>query len=135
MNTLERKQVKQLLLKKKKMKSKKEIRIKKRYSIRKKISGTAEKPRLAVFRSNKEIYVQLIDDLKGHTLSSASSRDEELNSSKSTKIEQAMLVGKLIAENAKKIGVSSVVFDRGGFIYHGRIKALADAAREGGLKF
>ena len=117
------------------MKSKKENRIKKRYSIRKKISGTAEKPRLAVFRSNKEIYVQLIDDLKGHTISSASSRDQKLNSSKKTKIEQAVLVGKLIAENAKKIGVSSVVFDRGGFIYHGRIKALADAAREGGLKF
>ena len=117
------------------MKSKKEIRIKKRYSIRKKISGTADRPRLAVFRSNKEIYVQLIDDLNGHTISSASSRDNELKSSKSTKTEQAQSVGKLIAENAKKVGVSSVIFDRGGFVYHGRIKALADAARESGLKF
>tara|TARA_B100000287_G_scaffold255925_1_gene240540 strand:- start:91 stop:432 length:342 start_codon:yes stop_codon:yes gene_type:complete len=112
------------------VRSKKESRKRVRYSIRKKISGTLEKPRLAVFRSNKEIYAQLIDDIAGHTLASASSKD-----SKGTKIEQAGEVGKLIAENAKKAGIDQVVFDRGGFLYHGRVKALADSAREAGLKF
>ncbi|MAJ90168.1 MAG: 50S ribosomal protein L18 [Flavobacteriales bacterium] len=112
------------------IKSKKDKRQKARYSIRKKISGTSERPRLAVFRSNKQIYVQLIDDINGNTLASASSVD-----SKGTKIEQASAVGKLIADNAKKVGVDSVVFDRGGFLYHGRVKALADSAREAGLKF
>tara|TARA_B100001142_G_scaffold301917_1_gene327987 strand:+ start:2003 stop:2341 length:339 start_codon:yes stop_codon:yes gene_type:complete len=112
------------------MKSKKEKRKKGRYSIRKKISGTLERPRLAIFRSNKEIYAQLIDDISGNTLASASSYD-----SKGTKTEQAAVVGKLIADNAKKAGVDTVVFDRGGFLYHGRIKALADSAREAGLKF
>jgi len=112
------------------VRSKKESRKRVRYSIRKKISGTLEKPRLAVFRSNKEIYAQLINDIAGHTLASASSKD-----SKGTKIEQAGEVGKLIAENAKKAGIDQVVFDRGGFLYHGRVKALADSAREAGLKF
>ena len=110
--------------------SKKEKRKKTRLSIRKKVSGTSERPRLAVFRSNKEIYAQLIDDIAGNTLASASSAD-----AKGTKIEQATVVGKLIAANAKKAGVDTVVFDRGGFLYHGRVKALADSAREAGLKF
>ena len=112
------------------MQSKKEARKRVRFSIRKKVSGTSERPRLAVFRSNKEIYAQLIDDVSNVTLTSASSAD-----SKGTKTEQASAVGKLIADNASKAGISSVVFDRGGFLYHGRVKALAESAREGGLKF
>lgn len=110
--------------------SKKEKRQKARYTIRKKISGTLERPRLSIFRSNKEIYAQIIDDNAGNTLASASSV-----STKGSKIEQASLVGKLIADNAKKAGVDTVVFDRGGFLFHGRVKALADSAREAGLKF
>jgi len=99
--------------------------------VRKIVSGTADRPRMTVFRSNKGIYVQLVDDLAGHTLLSASSNLEE----KSTKIEQAAKVGKLIAEKAKEAGIENVVFDRNGYLYHGRVKALADAARESGLKF
>ena len=106
-----------------------------RYAIRKKVSGTSERPRLAVFRSNKQIYAQLIDDVAGNTLAAASSADKSLEGKKGTKIEQALAVGKLIADNAKKAGVNTVVFDRSGFLYHGRVKALADSAREGGLKF
>ena len=112
------------------MQSKKDARKRVRFSIRKKVSGTSERPRLAVFRSNKEIYAQLIDDVSNITLTSASSAN-----SNGTKTEQASAVGKLIADNALKVGVSSVVFDRGGFLYHGRVKALAESAREGGLKF
>ena len=112
------------------IKSKKDSRRKIRYAIRDKVSGTAERPRCAVFRSNKQIYVQLIDDVTHTTVTSASSAGI-----KGTKIDQAVAVGKLIAENAKKVGVDTVVFDRGGFLYHGRIKALADSAREAGLKF
>ena len=112
------------------IKSKKIKRQKTRYSIRKKVSGTSERPRLAVFRSNREIYAQLIDDIDGKTIAHAASTDV-----KGTKIEQAGKVGKLIADNAKKVGVDKVVFDRGGFVYHGRVKALADSAREAGLKF
>lgn len=112
------------------MQSKKDARKRVRFSIRKKVSGTSERPRLAVFRSNKEIYAQLIDDVSNVTLTSASSAN-----SNGTKTEQASEVGKLIADNALKAGISSVVFDRGGFLYHGRIKALAESAREGGLKF
>ena len=112
------------------MKSRKDKRQKIRYSIRKKVSGTSERPRLAIFRSNREIYAQLIDDVSGKTLAYASSVE-----AKGTKVEQANIVGKLIADNAKKVGVETVVFDRGGFLYHGRVKALADSAREGGLKF
>ncbi len=100
--------------------------------IRKTISGSAERPRMTVFRSNKGIYVQLIDDLAGHTLLSASS---ELVKEKSNKIEQAAKVGKSIAEKAKEAGIETVVFDRNGYLYHGRVKALADAARKSGLKF
>ena len=103
--------------------------------IRKNISGTAAMPRLSVFRSNKQIYAQIIDDVSGNTIVAASSRDKSFEGQKITKIEQAKLVGSLIGEKAKKMGVESVKFDRGGFIYHGRIKALAEAARESGLKF
>jgi large subunit ribosomal protein L18 len=110
--------------------SKKDSRQRVKRVIRKKVSGTSERPRLAVFRSNKEIYAQIIDDVAGNTLASASSCD-----AKGTKTEQATVVGKLIAETAKKAGVDTVVFDRGGFLYHGRVKALADSAREAGLKF
>jgi len=112
------------------IKSKKHKRQKARFSIRKKIFGTLDRPRLAVFRSNKEIYAQLIDDIAGNTLACASSAN-----AKGTKIEQANKVGELIADNAKKVGVENVVFDRGGFVYHGRVKALADSARKSGLKF
>lgn len=101
--------------------------------IRKKISGTTVKPRLAVFRSNTGIYVQLIDDLSGKTLVSASSN--ELKSEKGTKMEISSKVGVSIAKKAIAAGIADVVFDRGGFLYHGRVKALAEGAREGGLKF
>ena len=109
------------------------FRIKKR--IRKIIQGTPDRPRMTVFRSNKEIYVQLVDDLGHKTLLSASSQADEIASQKVTKIEKAKLVGKLIAQKALETGISQVVFDRGGYLYHGRVKSLADAAREGGLKF
>ena len=115
--------------------SKKDSRQKTRYAIRNKVSGTSERPRLAVFRSNKQIYAQLIDDVAGNTLASASSVNKSLEGKKATKIEQASEVGKLIAVNAKIAGIDTVVFDRGGFLYHGRVKALADSAREEGLKF
>ena len=117
------------------MKSKKEKRQNIRYRIRRTIKGTADSPRLAVFRSNKQIYAQLIDDIAGNTIVAASSRDRSLEGKKATKTEQAKLVGSLIGEKAKEVGVDSVKFDRGGFIYHGRVKALAEAARETGLKF
>ncbi len=100
--------------------------------IRSKISGTAEKPRLTVFRSNAQIYAQVIDDVKGVTLASASSLGSK---EKVNKTEQAAIVGKQIAEKAIAAGVNEVVFDRNGYLYHGRVKQLADAAREGGLKF
>jgi large subunit ribosomal protein L18 len=103
---------------------------------RKKINGTADIPRLSVYRSNKQIYVQVIDDLKGNTLLSACSKEKEVSSKTGIKkIEQAKLVGKLVAEKCKQKGIQNVVFDRGGNKYHGRVKSLADAAREGGLKF
>ena len=117
------------------MKSKKDKRQNIRYRIRKTIKGTADLPRLAVFRSNKQIYAQLIDDVAGNTIVAASSKDKSLEGKKVTKTEQAKLVGSLIGEKAKQAGVSAVKFDRGGFIFHGRVKALADAARETGLKF
>lgn len=100
--------------------------------IRTVVSGTAERPRLTVFRSNSQIYAQIIDDLKGVTLASASSLGI---TDKITKSEKAAQVGKLIAEAAQKVGVETVVFDRNGYLYHGRVKSLADAAREAGLKF
>ncbi|GAP71013.1 ribosomal protein L18, bacterial type [Bacteroidales bacterium 6E] len=109
------------------------LRIKNR--IRKVVTGTAERPRMNVFRSNKQISVQLIDDLQGVTLVAASSRDKSLVDATGTKADKAALVGKLIAEKAKAAGIENVVFDRNGYLYHGRVKQLADAAREGGLKF
>lgn len=101
--------------------------------IRKKIKGTAERPRLCVFRSNKGIYCQIIDDLKGNTLVAASSRESGVASG--TKSEVAKSVGKLLAERAQSANIKSVVFDRSGYLYHGRVKQLADGAREGGLDF
>ena len=103
--------------------------------IRKIISGSADRPRMNVFRSNKQISVQLIDDLNGVTLVAASSKDKSLTEAAGTKSDKAGLVGKLLAEKALAAGISSVVFDRNGYLYHGRVKKLADAAREGGLKF
>lgn len=103
--------------------------------IRKTINGTPERPRMTVFRSNKQIYVQLIDDSNGVSLVAASSREKDTADSKVNKIEQAKLVGELVAEKAKAAGIDNVVFDRNGFLYHGRIKSLAEAARKGGLKF
>ena len=113
--------------------SKLERRQRIKYRIRKIVTGTAAKPRLSVFRSNKEIYAQLIDDVAGVTLASASSRDKEITSG--SKAEAAVAVGKAIAERATKAGVETVSFDRNGFLYHGRVKVLAEAAREAGLKF
>jgi large subunit ribosomal protein L18 len=106
-------------------------RIKRR--IRKIISGTATKPRLSVYRSNKEIYAQIVDDVNGVTLASVSSRDKDIKAT--TKVEAASAVGKSIAEKATKAGLETVAFDRNGYLYHGRVKVLADAAREAGLKF
>lgn len=103
--------------------------------IKKVVTGTSERPRLTVFRSNKQIYVQVIDDTAGRTLVSATSKVEAIANNKVTKIEQARLVGRLIAERAIEAGVNTVVFDRNGYLYHGRVKSLAEAAREGGLKF
>ena len=110
---------------------KEERRIKIKYRIRKKVNGTAERPRMSVFRSNKQIYVQVINDLTGTTLASASSLVLE----KMPKVQQAEKVGELIAEKAKAAGITAVVFDRNGYLYHGRVKQLADAARKGGLNF
>lgn len=106
-----------------------------KYRVRKRISGTPESPRMSVFRSNKQIYVQVIDDINGKTIVAASSRQLKLGDSKQTKIELAKNVGKEIADKAKGAGVNTVIFDRNGYLYHGRVKALADAARENGLKF
>ncbi|MBF4517667.1 50S ribosomal protein L18 [Flavobacterium plurextorum] len=104
-----------------------------RFRIRKSISGTAANPRLSVFRSNKEIYAQLIDDVNGVTILAASSREKEIG--KGTNVEIAAAVGKLVAEKALKAGIDTITFDRGGYLYHGRIKSLAEGARAAGLKF
>lgn len=117
-----------------KSKAKRRVSIKRR--IRAIVKGTAERPRLTVFRSNSEIYAQLIDDGSGKTLAAASSRQKEIAGQKSaTKTDAAKLVGQSIAALANKAGIEEVVFDRNGYLYHGRVKTLADAAREGGLKF
>jgi large subunit ribosomal protein L18 len=105
-----------------------------KYRIRKRLSGNVQRPRMTVFRSNKQIYVQLVDDLTGETLAAASSKEKEIASQKVNKIDQAKLVGKRIAEKAKEKGIENVVFDRNGYLYHGRVKNLADAARKSGLK-
>lgn len=114
------------------MTTKVERRIKIKYRVRNKISGTAERPRMSVFRSNKQIYAQIIDDLTGKTLAAASSLGME---GKMPKKEQATKVGEMIAKKAQEAGVTTVVFDRNGYLYHGRVKEVADAARNAGLKF
>ena len=114
--------------------SKAERRQRIKYRIRKRLSGSGERPRMTVYRSNKQIYVQLVDDVSGQTLVSASSKEKEIASQKVNKIDQAKLVGKRLAEKAKEKGIQTVVFDRNGYLYHGRVKNLADAARESGLK-
>ncbi|MGQ0680192.1 MAG: 50S ribosomal protein L18 [Actinomycetota bacterium] len=116
------------------MKTPSQQRIKRHRRIRKKVTGTAERPRLAVFRSNKHLYAQLIDDVSGRTLASASSVDPAARS-EANSVESAARIGELVAERAVALGLTSVVFDRGGFRFHGKIKALADGAREKGLQF
>ncbi|MFV8281943.1 50S ribosomal protein L18 [Christiangramia marina] len=115
--------------------SKQDRRNKIRKRIRRDIVGTTSRPRLSVFRSNKEIYAQIIDDVEGKTLASASSRDKDIVSASADRKEQAQMVGKAIAEKAKSAGIDTISFDRGGYLYHGRVKSLAEGAREGGLKF
>ena len=117
------------------MATKLERRQKIRYRIRKKVAGTAQKPRLSVFRSNSEIYVQLIDDENSVTLASASSRDKDIAAQKGTRLEKSKLVGQAIARKAKDLNIATAIFDRGGNLYHGRVKNVADGAREGGLVF
>lgn len=106
-----------------------------RWRIRTTVKGTASKPRLSVYRSNKDIYAQLIDDVQGHTIAAASSREKDIYSAGGHKIAKSAKVGQLLAERAKAKGIETCVFDRGGYLYHGRVKSLADGAREGGLKF
>jgi large subunit ribosomal protein L18 len=116
-------------------KEKRDARIRRHNRVRKYVQGTAERPRLAVFRSNKHITVQVIDDVAGTTLASASTNEAELRSGATGNVEAAKATGKLVADRAKAAGVTKVVFDRGGNLYHGRVAALADAAREAGLEF
>ena len=111
------------------------IRFKRKRRIRARVEGTAERPRLSVFRSNQNLYVQLIDDVQGHTMTAGSTLDGELDQKGSATIESAKALGNLIAKRALAKEISHVVFDRSGYLYHGQVKALADAAREGGLKF
>lgn len=115
--------------------SRKDVRRRIRYRVRNRLSGTAARPRLAVFRSLKHIYAQAIDDEQGKTIAWASSREAQVREAGGSGVEIAKKVGELIAERVKQAGVESVVFDRGGFLYHGRVKALAEAGRENGLKF
>ena len=115
-------------------KSRQTARTRRHARVRKTLTGTVKRPRLAVYRSNRYIYAQVIDDASGHTVAAASSQEKDLRS-KSLSVDTASQVGKLLAERAKTAGVSNVVFDRGGYKFHGRVKALADAAREAGLEF
>ena len=115
--------------------SKVERRLRIKRSIRGKIAGTTERPRMSVFRSNKQFSVQVVDDITGKTLIAASSLEKDIASVKGNKVEQAAKVGALIAEKAKSAGIETVIFDRNGYLFHGRVKQLADAAREAGLKF
>ena len=117
------------------MNNKSSARQKIRYRIRKKISGTAAAPRLTVFRSNNEIYAQLIDDNSGNTLVAASSKQKDISAQKAPKIDKSKMVGEAIARKANELGIKKVIFDRSGYIYHGRVKAVAEGAREGGLQF
>ena len=116
------------------MKTREEARVRRHFRVRRRVQGTTARPRLAVFRSNRYIYAQVIDDVSGRTLASASSQEKDLRERTLT-VGTAAEVGKLIASRSKAAGITSVVFDRGGFQYHGRLKALADAAREEGLEF
>ncbi|HLE38509.1 MAG TPA: 50S ribosomal protein L18 [Acidimicrobiia bacterium] len=116
------------------MKTRQEARHRRHFRVRRRVHGTKERPRMAVFRSNRYIYVQVIDDVSGHTLVAASSQEKSLRDRTLT-VTTAAEVGRLIAGRSKAAGITSVVFDRGGFAYHGRLKALADAAREEGLEF
>ena len=116
------------------------VKSQRRQNIRHRISrrigeGTAQKPRLSVFRSNTDIYVQLIDDLNGQTLASASSKDKAILAQKANKVNKSKMVGEAIAKKAVELGIKDVTFDRGGYLYHGRVKSVADGAREAGLKF
>ena len=106
-----------------------------RYRIRKKVNGTASTPRLAVFRSNADIYAQLIDDVTGTTIAGASSRQKDIAAQKAPKLDKSKMVGESIAKKATDLGITKIVFDRSGYIYHGRVKAVAEGAREGGLVF
>lgn len=117
------------------MNSKTSARQKIRYRIRKKIKGASSKPRLSVFRSNSDIYVQLINDENGTTIASASSKEKDIIAQKVNKVEKSRLVGEAIAKKANELGIKDIVFDRGGYIYHGRVKAVAEGARVGGLLF
>ena len=117
------------------MNNKSSARQKIKFRIRKKISGVGVKPRLSIFRSNTDIYAQLINDENGTTLASASSKDKDIKAQKVNKTEKSKLVGSIIARKATELGVTTIVFDRGGYIYHGRVKAVAEGAREGGLQF
>jgi large subunit ribosomal protein L18 len=114
---------------------KRELRHRRHRRVRKKVRGTAERPRLAIFRSNRHLSAQVIDDLTGHTLVSASTVEADLRGGATGNVEAARTVGRLVAERAKDAGITTVVFDRGGFQYHGRVAAAADAAREAGLEF
>ena len=118
-------------------KSRSEVRVKKHQRLRNRFSGTAERPRLAVFRSNDHMYAQIIDDVAGNTLCAASTAEKEVKAEleKTNNVAAAAYLGKVIAERAKEKGITTVVFDRGGYIYHGKVQALADAAREAGLDF
>ena len=117
------------------MNNKASARQKIKYRIRKRISGNAQTPRLSVFRSNSDIYAQIIDDSTGTTIVSASSRQKDITAQKAPKVDKSKLVGEAIAKKAIELGVKKVIFDRNGYIYHGRVKAVAEGAREGGLDF
>lgn len=106
-----------------------------RFAIRKKIAGTSAKPRISVFRSNTDLYIQVIDDLSGKTLAAASTKDKDIAAQKVTKSEKAKLAGAAVARKAVALGITGAIFDRGGYLYHGRVKAAAEGAREGGLQF
>ena len=114
---------------------KNKVRLKRHSRVRTKLSGTAEKPRLNVYRSNKHIYAQIINDVKGETLAQASSKDKDIANESATKVDLSTKVGETIAKKASDKGIKEIVFDRGGYLYHGRVKALAEAARENGLEF
>ena len=132
---LVRQQVSKNIQNNKEMNSKSNARQKIKFRIRKKISGSGAKPRLSVFRSNSDIYVQLVNDDNGTTIAAASSKEKDIAAQKVNKVEKSKMVGAAVARKAGELGIKSVVFDRGGYLYHGRVKAVAEGAREGGLVF